>query len=520
MKTGKNPGLRIDPSAETSRKVSINEDPSLLPPLTANSIAASTPGSPAFQSSVYSLSFTNNTSVRPRTSSSHKSSPGLFTASPGGVVNKKDADPDDSDHSSPLVSELGTPEPDAQSTDDNDDSSESDTCSLAATQSNAPSNGALNSAEALAKHARAKSRNFFSNLKSSNKNSSKSDDNSSNIFRRNRRVSLAEERNRSSTFVTTARSVVSDYPAMPDKGNDSVIGSVDNSSMTQGMGTMSRRPRARFHNFKLSRTHSLRESPQETSPEQNQYVPGRESKVVIRNALPSPSRPKVSNTWKSNHTPQPASAGFASQRKPSQHHYADLNRADRESPDAQLSLDEVLMGSRIDDNIDYGAQYPRDISPITVSHPLNRNKPSAITNSMAHLRHGAGKAKGLLGRMRAGNTSDRLAESQRLYDNENIAFNVINLPLVEQTRISRVCKDYDDCNSKTEYWMPSLPYRCIDFLNFKGVEEEGLYRVPGSGREVKRWQRRFDTGKSNARSKGSFKPLNVFSHTYSSIDRT
>lgn len=33
------------------------------------------------------------------------------------------------------------------------------------------------------------------------------------------------------------------------------------------------------------------------------------------------------------------------------------------------------------------------------------------------------------------------------------------------------------------------------YLNFKGCEEEGLYRVPGSGREVKYWQRRFDTGK-------------------------
>lgn len=30
------------------------------------------------------------------------------------------------------------------------------------------------------------------------------------------------------------------------------------------------------------------------------------------------------------------------------------------------------------------------------------------------------------------------------------------------------------------------------YLNLKGVEEEGLYRIPGSGREVKRWQVRFD----------------------------
>jgi hypothetical protein len=31
------------------------------------------------------------------------------------------------------------------------------------------------------------------------------------------------------------------------------------------------------------------------------------------------------------------------------------------------------------------------------------------------------------------------------------------------------------------------------YLNMNGCEEEGLYRIPGSGREVKHWQRRFDT---------------------------
>jgi hypothetical protein len=31
------------------------------------------------------------------------------------------------------------------------------------------------------------------------------------------------------------------------------------------------------------------------------------------------------------------------------------------------------------------------------------------------------------------------------------------------------------------------------YLNMNGVDEEGLYRIPGSGKEVKHWQRRFDT---------------------------
>lgn len=69
---------------------------------------------------------------------------------------------------------------------------------------------------------------------------------------------------------------------------------------------------------------------------------------------------------------------------------------------------------------------------------------------------------------------------------------IITLPLVEQTRVTRISKDLESCRDKTEYWMPSLPWRCIDYLNLNS-ESEGLYRVPGSGPQVKRWQRRFDT---------------------------
>jgi len=39
---------------------------------------------------------------------------------------------------------------------------------------------------------------------------------------------------------------------------------------------------------------------------------------------------------------------------------------------------------------------------------------------------------------------------------------VINLPLVEQARITRISKDLGSCRDKTEYWMPALPWRCIE----------------------------------------------------------
>ncbi|KAK5718229.1 hypothetical protein LTR17_015747 [Elasticomyces elasticus] len=75
-------------------------------------------------------------------------------------------------------------------------------------------------------------------------------------------------------------------------------------------------------------------------------------------------------------------------------------------------------------------------------------------------------------------------------DSENV-IKITNMPLVEQTRITRISKDLSNCRNKGEYWMPGLPWRCIDYLNLN-CESEGLYRIPGSGPQVKKWQRRFD----------------------------
>ncbi|KAJ5577934.1 uncharacterized protein N7459_006898 [Penicillium hispanicum] len=119
---------------------------------------------------------------------------------------------------------------------------------------------------------------------------------------------------------------------------------------------------------------------------------------------------------------------------------------------------------------------------------------AAMFNSLKQSSSGAadrlGKAgKGFFGKItRSGSTNER-----ELINDDAYACSVINLPLIEQARKTRIAKKLEDCRDKTEFWMPALPYRCIDYLNFKGCEEEGLYRVPGSGREVKHWQRRFDT---------------------------
>lgn len=87
-------------------------------------------------------------------------------------------------------------------------------------------------------------------------------------------------------------------------------------------------------------------------------------------------------------------------------------------------------------------------------------------------------------------------------DDEHYVLKVINMPLVEQTRLTRISKRLEDSRDKTEFWMPAFPWRAIDYLNYKGSEVEGLYRVPGSGPQIKRWQRKFDEGMLCGTSRG------------------
>jgi len=63
---------------------------------------------------------------------------------------------------------------------------------------------------------------------------------------------------------------------------------------------------------------------------------------------------------------------------------------------------------------------------------------------------------------RLGKIGRSSSDSEKKIPDSEYVLKVINLPLVEQTRISRISKDLGGCRDKTEYWMPSLPWRCIE----------------------------------------------------------
>ncbi|TLS25202.1 hypothetical protein PpBr36_07642 [Pyricularia pennisetigena] len=98
-------------------------------------------------------------------------------------------------------------------------------------------------------------------------------------------------------------------------------------------------------------------------------------------------------------------------------------------------------------------------------------------------------SKGLFGK---GGRSGSTTEKEPVVDDEHYQLKVLNLPLRDQVRRTRISKRLEDSRDKTEFWMPAFPWRAIDYLNYKGTEVEGLYRVPGSGPQIKKWQRKFD----------------------------
>ncbi|OAL06805.1 hypothetical protein IQ06DRAFT_311918 [Phaeosphaeriaceae sp. SRC1lsM3a] len=129
------------------------------------------------------------------------------------------------------------------------------------------------------------------------------------------------------------------------------------------------------------------------------------------------------------------------------------------------------------------------------SSSYNESKGAALMSSLGS---GARKVGGKMDSARKGifgklGRSSSNHETPTLVSNEPYVCKVIHKPLIEQTRLTRISSRLEQSRDKTEFWMPALPWRCIDYLNMRGCEEEGLYRVPGSAQQVRYYERKFDT---------------------------
>lgn len=106
------------------------------------------------------------------------------------------------------------------------------------------------------------------------------------------------------------------------------------------------------------------------------------------------------------------------------------------------------------------ASESEDNLPLDQSQAKEKDKHKFVTGSknvMNKAKTGGGNLLNKLGKLgRTGSNHER-----EIPDSEYV-IKVINLPLVEQTRITRISKDLSRCRDKTEYWMPALPWRCIE----------------------------------------------------------
>ena len=90
-----------------------------------------------------------------------------------------------------------------------------------------------------------------------------------------------------------------------------------------------------------------------------------------------------------------------------------------------------------------------------------------LKNTSTRAADGLGKAgKGIFGKITrsggGGGGGGGGGNAKESTEEEPYVCSTINLPLVEQTRRTRIAKRLEDCKDKTEFWMPALPWRCIE----------------------------------------------------------
>lgn len=96
---------------------------------------------------------------------------------------------------------------------------------------------------------------------------------------------------------------------------------------------------------------------------------------------------------------------------------------------------------------------------------MNTKEPKEKSNAfVSGSRNVLGKAKtgGGMFLNRLGKLGRSSSNSEKEVPDAEYKLKVIDLPLVEQTRITRISKRIEASKDKTEYWMPSLPWRCIE----------------------------------------------------------
>lgn len=88
---------------------------------------------------------------------------------------------------------------------------------------------------------------------------------------------------------------------------------------------------------------------------------------------------------------------------------------------------------------------------------------SNLFSNLHHSGRGAADKLGKVGKDFLGRiTRNSPSQEQQMPSDDNYACTTITLPLVKQTRRTRIARRLELSKDKTEFWMPALPWRCIE----------------------------------------------------------
>jgi hypothetical protein len=114
----------------------------------------------------------------------------------------------------------------------------------------------------------------------------------------------------------------------------------------------------------------------------------------------------------------------------------------------------------------YQQQPPNQNQNIPPSHSFRDGAAMQLLSNIGHQGRGVGDrlgkaGKGFFGRMaRSGSSNEREVVTDDTY-----VCSTINLPLIKQTRKTRIARRLELSKDKTEFWMPALPWRCIEYVD-------------------------------------------------------
>jgi len=129
-----------------------------------------------------------------------------------------------------------------------------------------------------------------------------------------------------------------------------------------------------------------------------------------------------------------------------------------------------IMRDRSQDRADVDssnkAKVKKDKAQDREGHMYKNNNSSAFFDfrqSSSRATDGITKAsKGFLSKITRGGSNH--GKPHHVTDDGDYVVQVLNKPLIEQTRLTRIAQSYDDCKDKTEFWMPALPWRAIEYV--------------------------------------------------------